>query len=183
MDFSHYSDEPVQLAVDLVNSLDPISGLEKLETPEDISALVGDRTSGWAGGELVPTDNDLKKIRSVRKQLRAVFEAADETEAADILNGVLGEVGAMPRISVHGPGAHLHFEATGESVAPLLGAVTAMGLTTALIEGGFERFGTCDSKTCGDAYVDTSRNRSRRNCSEKCTTRENVAAYRSRLND
>ncbi|MEX1092437.1 MAG: CGNR zinc finger domain-containing protein [Acidimicrobiia bacterium] len=181
MDFSHYSDEPVQLAVDLVNSLDPISGKEKLETPEDISALVGDRTAGWEGAELSPTERDLKEIRSVRKQLRAVFDAADETEAAGILNGLLGEVGAMPRISVHAIGPHLHFEATGESVARWLGAVTAMGLTTALIEGGFERFGTCDSKTCADAYVDTSRNRSRRNCSEKCTTRENVAAYRSRL--
>ncbi|MGF1617677.1 MAG: CGNR zinc finger domain-containing protein [Acidimicrobiia bacterium] len=183
MDFSHYSDEPVQLAVDLVNSLHPIDKVEKLETPEDIASLVGDRTSGWEGAELAPTDTDLKEIRSLRKQLRAVFEAADETEAARILNGVLGEVGATPRISVHGMGPHLHFEASGESVARWLGAVTAMGLTTALIEGGFERFGTCDSKTCDDAYVDTSRNRSRRNCSEKCTTRENVAAYRSRLNN
>ncbi|CAN5848007.1 CGNR zinc finger domain-containing protein [soil metagenome] len=183
MDFSHYSDEPVQLAVDLVNSLDPISKVEKLESPQDISTLVGDRTSGWAEAELAPTERDLKEIRSLRKQLRAVFEAADETGAASILNAVLGEVGATPRISVHGIGPHLHFEASGESVSRWLGAVTAMGLTTALIEGGFQRFGTCDSKTCDDAYVDTSRNRSRRNCSEKCTTRENVAAYRSRLNN
>lgn len=182
MDFSHYSDEPVQLAVDLVNSLDPISGQEKLVTPEDVTSLVGDRTSEWDGAEFAPTDRDLKEIRSVRQQLRAVFDAADETEAAGILNGLLGEVGAMPRISVHGSGPHLHFEASRDSVARWLGAVTAMGLTTALIEGGFERFGTCDSKTCNDAYVDTSRNRSRRNCSEKCTTRENVAAHRSRLN-
>ncbi len=181
MDFSHYSDEPVQLAVDLVNSLDRISSVEKLESPEDIVALVGDRKSGWDGTELSPTERDLKEIRSLRRQLRGVFDAANDTEAARILNGVLGEVGATPRISVHGIGPHLHFEASGDSVARWLGAVTAMGLTTALIEGGFERFGTCDSKTCDDAYVDTSRNRSRRNCSEKCTTRENVAAYRSRL--
>jgi predicted RNA-binding Zn ribbon-like protein len=182
MDFSHYSDEPVQLAVDLVNSLDPISGQEKLLIPDDIPALVGDRTSGWEGAELSATNKDLKEIRSLRIRLRAVFEASDETEAANILNGLLGEVGATPRISVHGIGPHLHFEASAQSVARWLGAVTARGLTTALIEGGFERFGTCDSKSCADAYVDTSRNRSRRNCSEKCTTRENVAAYRSRLN-
>ncbi|MEX1038255.1 MAG: CGNR zinc finger domain-containing protein [Acidimicrobiia bacterium] len=183
MDFSHYSDEPVQLAVDLVNSLDPISQEEKLLTPDDISALIGDRTVGWEDAGASPTDRDLIEVRSLRKRLRAVFEAADETEAAEILNEVLVEVGARPRISVHGIGPHLHFEASGDSVSRWLGAVTAMGLTTALIEGGFERFGTCDSKTCSDAYVDTSRNRSRRNCSEKCTTRENVAAYRSRLSN
>lgn len=183
MDFSHYSDEPVQLAVDLVNSLNPISKDEKLVVPSDLSSLVGERTTGWEGATLAPTERDLKEIRLLRKKLRAVFDAADETEAAEILNAVLGEVGAVPRISVHGIGPHLHFEASSDSVARWLGAVTAMGLTTALIEGGFERFGTCDSKTCSDAYVDTSRNRSRRNCSDKCTTRENVAAYRSRLSN
>jgi predicted RNA-binding Zn ribbon-like protein len=55
-----------------------------------------------------------------------------------------------------------------------------MGLSVALVEGGFERFGSCASATCDDVYVDTSRNRSRRNCSDTCTTRENVAAFRRR---
>jgi predicted RNA-binding Zn ribbon-like protein len=55
-----------------------------------------------------------------------------------------------------------------------------MGLSVVLIEGGYERFGTCSSTTCEDVFVDTSRNRSRRHCSVLCTTRENVAAYRRR---
>ena len=180
MDFSHYSDEPVGLAVDLVNSLDPISKEERLASPKDILSLIGDRAKRWDGDGLVPTDEDLEEVRKLRSKLRAVFEAGDQSEAAEILNGVLLDVGAVPRISVHGDGPHLHFEASGSGMARWLGAITAMGLSTALIEGGFERFGTCDSRSCDDAYVDTSRNRSRRNCSEKCTTRENVAAYRSR---
>ena len=61
-----------------------------------------------------------------------------------------------------------------------LGAVTAMALSVALIEGGYERFGKCHSSTCDDVYVDISRNRSRRHCSDTCTTRENVAAHRAR---
>jgi predicted RNA-binding Zn ribbon-like protein len=113
--------------------------------------------------------------------LREVFNAADEREAAASLNAVLEAVSAMPRVSVHGDRRpHLHFEPEGGSPARWLGAVGAMGLTTALIEGGFERFGRCASTTCDDVFVDTSRNRSRLHCSDSCTTREGVAAYRRR---
>ena len=55
-----------------------------------------------------------------------------------------------------------------------------MGLTVALIQGGFDRFGICQSSRCDDVFVDTSRNRSRLHCSDTCTTRENVAAHRAR---
>ena len=77
-----------------------------------------------------------------------------------------------------GPSRREFIEAVGAIGA--VGAVGAMGLTTALIEGGFERFGRCASTTCDDVFVDTSRNRSRLHCSESCTTRESVAAYRRR---
>ncbi len=33
---------------------------------------------------------------------------------------------------------------------------------------------------CRNAYLDTSTNRSRRYCSDRCATRANVAAYRAR---
>jgi predicted RNA-binding Zn ribbon-like protein len=55
-----------------------------------------------------------------------------------------------------------------------------MGLSVALIEGGFDRFGICQSSTCDDVFVDISRNHSRLHCSDKCTIRENVAAHRAR---
>lgn len=180
MDFSHYSDEPVKLAVDLVNTFNIVSQNESLQRPEDILSLVENSAATWDEGAFVPSQTDLEEVKELRAKLRAVFDADDETVAAAVLNEVLTEVSAVPRISVHGDGPHLHFETSGTTMARWLGAITAMGLTTALIEGGFDRFGTCDSKTCDDVYVDTSRNRSRRNCSEKCTTRENVAAYRSR---
>jgi predicted RNA-binding Zn ribbon-like protein len=71
----------------------------------------------------------------------------------------------------------------GDSPSRYLGAITAMGLSVALIEGGFDRFGICQSSTCADVFVDTSRNRSRLHCSDTCTTRENVAAHRARRRD
>lgn len=180
MDFSHYNDQPVQMAVDLVNTYDTVSSQEKLLSPENVSLFVKEAEANWCGPGWAPEESDLREVRALRTRLRSVFEAATETDAAEILNSILADVGAVPRLSVHGEGPHLHFEARGESPARWLGAITAMGLTTAMIEGGFERFGRCGSSTCDDVYVDTSRNKSRRNCSETCTTRENVAAYRSR---
>ena len=40
MDFSHYSDAPVQIAVDLVNTLDVTSSEDSLATPHDVAAFL-----------------------------------------------------------------------------------------------------------------------------------------------
>jgi predicted RNA-binding Zn ribbon-like protein len=180
MDFSHYSDEPVQLAVALINSIDVVTGEDELQTPEDVGAFIDAWDGDWFDGDRRLSESDLHEVRALRSRLREVFTATDEREAAATLNAVLADVSATPRVSVHGEGPHLHFEPEGGSPARWLGAVGAMGLTTALIEGGFERFGRCASTACDDVFVDTSRNRSRLHCSESCTTRESVAAYRRR---
>ncbi len=180
MDFSHYSDQPVQMAVDLVNTLDVVSGEEKLTSPDHITDFIRSRDSDWCKPGWKADESDVDEVKVLRSQLRRIFDAADEKEAAVVINSILSDAVAVPRLSLHGEGAHLHFETEEDSPARWLGAVTAMGLTVALIEGGYERFGTCNSSTCGDVFVDTSRNRSRRHCSDTCTTRENVAAHRAR---
>jgi len=181
VDFSHYSDEPVVVAAALVNTYDVAADEEHLATPDDVAAFIGDHLGDWDEVTVATTERDLHETRALRSRLRQVFEAADPAEAAAILNGILGDVAASPRVSVHGDAApHLHFEPEDAHPARWLGAITAMGLSVALIEGGFDRFGMCASTTCDDVFVDTSKNRSRRHCSDTCTTRESVAAYRKR---
>lgn len=181
MDFSHYSDRPVQVAVDLVNTLDVVSGEENLAAPQDVADFVAEHLDDWEQIDVTPTERDLHETRALRARLRDVFTAGDERAAADELNGLLADVSAVPRVSVHDDALpHLHFEPESGGLARWLGAVTAMGLSVALIEGGYQRFGTCAAETCDDVYVDASKNRSRRHCSDTCTTRESVAAYRAR---
>ncbi len=55
-----------------------------------------------------------------------------------------------------------------------------MGLAVQLTELGVDRLGICQAPPCRNAYLDTSTNRSRRYCSDRCATRANVAAYRAR---
>lgn len=168
------------MAVDLVNSLNVFTSEEGLATPGDVAAFIRDHDDEWCKPGWQPGERDLHEVRALRSRLREVFEASDDAKAATLLNEILADVNAVPRVSVHGPGPHLHFESQGGSPSRYLGAITAMGLSVALIEGGFDRFGICHSATCEDVYVDASRNRSRLNCSDTCTTREAVAAHRAR---
>ena len=182
MDFTHYTDEPVQMAVDLVNTLEEYAGEEHLEAPEDVSDFLAEHARGWLDAPKRVKIKDLHEIRALRSRLRDVFTASDEKAAAAMLNEILADAAATPRVSMHaGANPHLHFEPSDASPARWLGAVTAMGLSAVLVEDGLDRYGICGSSTCDDVFVDTSRNRSRRHCSDTCTTRENVAAYRERL--
>ena len=75
---------------------------------------------------------------------------------------------------------HLHVSDRASSVADLLVAEALMGLAVVVCDFGATRPGVCQASGCDDVFVDTSPNRSRRYCSERCSSRANVAAYRAR---
>ena len=146
-------------------------------------ASVGKQPDGFKVDKEINADglNVIPGLVDLRARLREVFDAPDAKAAAAVLNEALVAVVATPRVSVHDDQPpHLHFEPDDGGPVRRLGAVTAMGLAVALIEGGFDRLGICASTTCEDVFVDSSRNRSRSHCSDTCTTRENVAAFRKR---
>lgn len=180
MDFSHYTDDPVTLAVELVNTLQPLTHTDSLGTVEDLDRFVHAHAGAWVDDLPPAAPSDLAPAKALRSELRAVFDSAGAQEATEVINGILARHVAVPRVSTHGGGAHLHFEPKAASLAQWLGVVTGMGLATVVCEFGLDRLGLCQSETCADAFVDTSRNRSRRHCSTTCSTRENVAAYRAR---
>ncbi len=183
MDFSHYKDITVKMAVDLVNTREPVAGTDDLTTVEELNNFLASYQRDWHSEDWhpgTPTEKDLKAVRRLREQLRAVFAAQDEHEAADLLNTILANVVAVPRISVHSASPHMHFEPRTGGTANWLAAATAMGLSVVLCDVGLNRFGSCSSHDCVDVYIDTSKNRSRSHCSTTCATRENVAAYRER---
>ena len=186
MNFSTYNDLAVQMTVDLVNTRDPIDGTDELTTVEDLNAFLAGYERDWHQEDWHPgnpTEKDLKAVRRLREQLRAVFATDDEREAANLLNTILAGAVAVPRISVHSASPHLHFEPRTSGTANWLAAATAMSLSVVLCDAGLERFGSCSSHDCVDVYVDTSKNRSRSRCSTTCATRENVAAYRERARE
>lgn len=181
MDFSHYTTKPVELAVALANTRGVDT--DSLTTSGELKTFLDGYREMWEGVAKPPRKNELEAIRNLRESIRQVIAAGDEHLAAKGLNDLLDAYGATPRVSTHNGMPHLHFEPVESAMVCWLGAITAMGLASVLVEHGVERFGVCDSGTCIDVYIDTSRNRSRRHCSNTCSTREAVAAYRKRQAD
>ncbi|WP_055547884.1 CGNR zinc finger domain-containing protein [Streptomyces sp. NBRC 110028] len=182
MELAYYSD----LAVRLVNSEEPARGTDALTSVEAVRTLFGE--SGQSARRA--TDADVTRLRSVRARLRAVFEAAadgDEVLAVDLLNALLIEFPVSPQISGHElrdedgrPDWHMHIADYAANASAGFAATASMGLAFHLTELGADRLGICEAPPCRNVYLDTSTNRSRRYCSDRCATRANVAAYRAR---
>jgi len=184
VNFVHYNNELVGLAVTLVNTDQRyIGGGDEISDLASLKVFLEDYKDIWEGVAHQPRRGELSAIHELRDALRRVISSENETEASERLNAILTENTATPRISVHTGHPHLHFEPLDSAMKSWLGVVTAMGLATVLVDHGMERFGSCHSGTCDDVYVDTSRNRSRRHCSTPCSTREAVTAYRKRQRD
>ncbi|MEV0849264.1 CGNR zinc finger domain-containing protein [Streptomyces sp. NPDC049954] len=182
MELASYSD----YAVRLVNTEEPARRKDSLTSVEAVRELFGSSTQAARRAG----DADVTRFRGVRARLRAVFEAADRGEqeqAVHLLNSLLLEFPVSPQISGHeyldesgNPRWHMHLAEHPSNATAGYAAIAAMGLAFHLTEYGVDRLGLCQAAPCRNAYLDTSTNRSRRYCSDRCATRANVAAYRAR---
>jgi predicted RNA-binding Zn ribbon-like protein len=166
--------DPVALAVDLVNTWDALE--DPPERLSDAVALARFLERRGLGDRRV-TRADLVRTRALRDALRRAFEVADEEEAVAALNRILLKSRARPtlermegewRLAWSGP------------VVDVLASTSAMSLAEAIRMDGWERFGTCDGSPCCCVFVDRSKNRSRRFCSDLCADRVAQAAHRRR---
>jgi predicted RNA-binding Zn ribbon-like protein len=173
-------------AVRLVNTEEPERGRDTLTSVDAVRTLFGTPSRAAA----LADESDLPRLRAVRTRLRGVFEAAaesDEIRSVDLLNSLMVEYPVSPLVSGHDyldeagrPRWHLHLADNAPTAAANYTAVACMGLAIHLTGLGADRLGICQAPPCRNAYLDTSTNRSRRYCSDRCATRANVAAYRAR---
>lgn len=179
MEFAHYLECPISLAVDLVNSSSQVSRREDLVDCDALASFLREHQVSY---ERPPTDEDLVQVRRVRARLREVFQAPDHQTAARLVNRLLTDSGASPQLTNHDANPwHLHYTPPRTPLGPRLAADTAMALAVVIAEAGFDRLRVCEGERCKDVFVDRSRNRSRRYCSPQvCGNRASVAAYRAR---
>jgi predicted RNA-binding Zn ribbon-like protein len=202
--FPYYTSQSIRLAVDLANTLQPVTGCDTLVNEDDLRHFLvtheaiyedtGDEASAKPNMQVVRdlyrsaidsweiSADDVTMVRALRSALRRVFEQAlsDEREAAQLLNEQLRLSGATPRISWHHGPLHLHFESVEAGCAHWLAATTVMGLAVVLCDYGAGRFGICAGPWCRAVFIDTSKNTRKRYCSEACAHRASVAAFRAR---
>ncbi|OII68155.1 CGNR zinc finger domain-containing protein [Streptomyces sp. CC77] len=165
--------------VDLMNTAPEGGRGEELDDVTALCAFVeGHRISDV--GDL--GERDLQAVRDVRRRFTEVFAAQDARTAARLINQLVAAAGTTPQLTDHDDyDWHVHYFAPGASVADHLAADCGMALAFILVAGERERLRRCEAPDCGRAFVDLSRNRSRRYCdSRTCGNRLHVAAYRAR---
>jgi predicted RNA-binding Zn ribbon-like protein len=177
VDFESYAD----FAVDLVSSEpDELDGADPLTSLEGLRVFL----ATWPWMARRAHAKDLTPLVRLRRELRAVFDAAADGRSADMverLNRLLERHRPQPSISGHDDcDWHLHIADDQDPVATEFATGAVMGLAMAFLDLGPDRFGSCADPRCGGVFLDTSRNRSRRYCSDRCASRANVAAHRER---
>ncbi|MFH8619808.1 CGNR zinc finger domain-containing protein [Streptomyces sp. NPDC017979] len=169
----------LDMVVDLVNTApegDQADGLADLAALQAFVRAHSISDVGELGAR------DLKAVQGVRARFAEIFAAPGRRLAAELLNELVAAAGTTPQLTDHdGYDWHVHYFAPGASVADHLAADGGMALAFIVVADEQERLRRCEAPDCGRAFVDLSRNRSRRYCdSRTCGNRLHVAAYRAR---
>src|ERR1700759_1326128 len=145
------------------------------------AAAVGSLLAGFDVEEPVPGEAELADLRDWTARLQSVFEPLAEAEGAHLGKHFLVKSVCRPRLITHdGLPHHLHYRPLAGDLAARVKAFTAAGLAYLIAEGWSSRLGRCQRESCGTAFVDTSRNGTRRFCSVRCANQVNVSNHRVR---
>jgi predicted RNA-binding Zn ribbon-like protein len=172
--FTHDTELALKSAVALVNSA---SAPDTLTSVSDVDAYV--RQFQYTGRH-DRTKAELAAVRALRRRLRELL-TADRDQAAELINGLLREHGAVPQLVRH-PSQDWHIHATSpeDPLAVRIAVESAMAMIDVVRADEMSRLGVCADDDCDGIVLDLSRNRSRRYCSTLCSNRNAVAAYRAR---
>jgi predicted RNA-binding Zn ribbon-like protein len=177
VDYGSYTDASVRLMVELANSYDP-----RQHPPErlpDIAAVTRFLRRHRMLGPNTVGQRDVTELHQLRARIRRVFEAGDEAAAIAELNGLLASAGVTPWIARTPAGREIFFAPQDAPLARRVTCDAGLGLAMMMTDHA-DRLKVCAAPDCGNVFVDESRNRSRRWCSDRCSGRVNVAASRSR---
>jgi hypothetical protein len=168
--------------VDFVRYAESSAALLNAELTDLDSLLSFLTTRAWLQRQVV--ERDVVTLRRFQRDLRPVFEASSQDDPRGVvggLNALLERHPITPRIADHNPAnLHIHVANRAASVSDLLIGESLLGLANLVCDLGPTRLGVCAAAPCTNVYVDTSPNQSRRYCSDRCSSRANVAAYRAR---
>ena len=126
-------------------------------------------------------DDDLVRTRAFVDEWLAVVDASEPADRARLLNDLLRDASAHPRLTDHaGDGWHLHYREPGVPLASMLRTLICVATALHLSGRGMHRLGRCAARGCGAAYADFSRTGRQRFCSSACGNREGVRRHRER---
>lgn len=170
------------LALDFVNTVDPLVGPDAEEFLDRPEALVDWARLAGLDAPQPPTAQDLRRALAVRRDLYAVFGAVSAgaeppADALERVHGGYAEVLARAGL-VRSDGGYAWRPAPGDTVLwPVLASAVEL-----LTSGALDRVKECENHdSCGWLFLDTSRSGTRRWCSmSSCGARAKMRRYRAR---
>ncbi|MDF3293941.1 CGNR zinc finger domain-containing protein [Streptomyces silvisoli] len=170
MHLNPYGEDPVRFVIELTNT-PPISADELARRCAE-AGMVVDRTV---------TDADLAEALDFISRWTEVVDATTDEHRAALLNVLLADASAHPRLTDHAEGGwHIHYRDDDLGLAGVLRAVASVGTALHLSGRGMHRLGRCALVECGSAYADFSRAGRQRYCSHTCANRDAVRRHRAR---
>ena len=174
MHFADDTEAVLRAAVALVNSG---------EEPDTLTSV--DQLDSWYAehrytGRHDRDEAELAALRALRPALRELL-TSDRDDAVDLVNAMLLEGQALPRLVRHDDfDWHVHAVPAEAPLERRVAVETAMAMIDVIRADELSRLGVCADDGCRGLVLDLSRNRSRRFCSTTCANRNAVAAYRAR---
>jgi len=173
MNYDTYGSSAVELAIGLANA--------QLNDPSEVVTFLTAHAEWFSPGTSFDlTDRESGRVMEIAGMVRAVAVARSQADVLARLNDLLAVARPRPYATDHDGELHLHYARPDASALEQLTTTVAMGISQVVIQHGWQRLGVCSAEGCDDVYVDTSRNASRRYCSNTCASRSTVAAYRAR---
>ncbi|MFD3683608.1 CGNR zinc finger domain-containing protein [Nocardiopsis sp. NPDC058631] len=173
MHLNPYGQEPLTLAVDLVNR--PPAGVEDLERRCAEAGFLLEQAVG---------EDDVEAVREFLDLWVPVIDSPDRPTRAARLNALLIEFSAAPRLTDHaGTGWHLHYRPDTLPAHRQVAALISVGTALHLTGRGMDRLGRCAARGCTRVYADFSRNGRQRYCSPSCGNRDAVRRHRARAGE
>jgi predicted RNA-binding Zn ribbon-like protein len=164
-----YGQDAIELAVDLTNRR-PTTAAELVERCEAAGVV-------FEAGTAAP---DLEEVLEFLDRWGEVVDAGSDERRAELLNALLAESTAHPRLTAHTGSWHLHYRDATIPFARKLRALISSGTALHLTGRGMHRLGRCAAEDCDRVYADTSRNGRQRYCSPGCANRDAVRRHRAR---
>ncbi|MFT4264375.1 MAG: CGNR zinc finger domain-containing protein [Nocardioides sp.] len=174
MVFAHDTEMTLQAVVELVNTAGEPDLLTRVEELDEFY----DRW-GYTGRH-ERTRAELDDVRASREGLRTLL-LADRDDAAAMVNDILREAHAVPRLVRHDPlDWHIHAEPLDAPLATQIAVEAAVAMIDVIRDNESSRISVCAIEDCASIALDLSRNRSKRFCSVTCGNRAAQQAYRAR---
>jgi len=172
--------EPLNRVQALINSVDLVSGIDRLADPASSQQWLEAQGLVSPGG--CPTTEELATIRGFREALRALVAhhsggPAPTEEQLAPLNGIARLATAYVHLDADG---NVRLAPVGESMAGRLLALLLV-IADAQREGSWAHFKTCANEGCRRAFYDRSRNHRSTWCDMgKCGNKVNNRMFRAR---